>query len=123
RREGHRPREGSIGRPRRPWRRPVQRSHSLSSHAEPPRPGSLSSRSIVACKLQVTGGARKVQLKSAGGRAMASVAEEFSKTVADVAAKVAPSVVAVGAGGSGVVVGKGLVVTSAHNIRRDGGGV
>jgi serine protease Do len=50
---------------------------------------------------------------------MASVAEEFSKTVADVAAKVAPSVVAVGAGGSGVVVGKGLVVTSAHNIRRD----
>jgi serine protease Do len=35
-----------------------------------------------------------------------------------VAAKVAPSVVGVGAGGSGVVVGAGLVVTNAHNIRR-----
>ena len=50
---------------------------------------------------------------------MATVLEELSKTVADVAARVAPSVVGVGAGGSGVVVGPGLVVTNAHNIRRD----
>jgi serine protease Do len=50
---------------------------------------------------------------------MASVAEDFSKAVADAAARVAPSVVAVGAGGSGVVVGAGVVVTNAHNIRRD----
>jgi len=50
---------------------------------------------------------------------MASVAEDFSTAVADTAAKVAPSVVAVGAGGSGVVVGAGVVVTNAHNIRRD----
>ena len=50
---------------------------------------------------------------------MATVAEELSKSVADVAAKVAPSVVGVGAGGSGVVVGAGLVVTNAHNIRRE----
>jgi serine protease Do len=48
---------------------------------------------------------------------MATVAEELSRSVADVAAKVAPSVVGVGAGGSGVVVGAGLVVTNAHNIR------
>jgi serine protease Do len=50
---------------------------------------------------------------------MATVVEELSKSVADVAARVAPSVVAVGAGGSGVVVGPGLVVTNAHNIRRE----
>jgi serine protease Do len=50
---------------------------------------------------------------------MAAVLEELSKTVADVAARVAPSVVGVGAGGSGVVVGPGLVVTNAHNIRRE----
>ena len=50
---------------------------------------------------------------------MATVAEELSKSVADVAAQVAPSVVGVGAGGSGVVVGAGLVVTNAHNLRRD----
>jgi serine protease Do len=50
---------------------------------------------------------------------MATVAEELSKATADVAARVAPSVVGVGAGGSGVVVGPGLVVTNAHNIRRD----
>jgi serine protease Do len=50
---------------------------------------------------------------------MASMAEELSRTTADVAARVAPSVVAVGAGGSGVVVGAGLVVTNAHNVRRD----
>ena len=50
---------------------------------------------------------------------MATVVEELSKATADVAARVAPSVVGVGAGGSGVVVGPGLVVTNAHNIRRD----
>jgi serine protease Do len=50
---------------------------------------------------------------------MASVAEDFSKAVADAAARVAPSVVAVGAGGSGVVVSPGVVVTNAHNIRRE----
>ncbi len=51
---------------------------------------------------------------------MATVAEELSKSVADVAARVAPSVVGVGAGGSGVVVGNGLVATNAHNVRHDG---
>ena len=50
---------------------------------------------------------------------MATVAEELSKSVADVAARVAPSVVGVGAGGSGVVVGDGVVVTNAHNLRHD----
>jgi len=50
---------------------------------------------------------------------MATVAEELSKSVADVAAKVTPSVVGVGAGGSGVVVGTGVVVTNAHNLRRE----
>ena len=50
---------------------------------------------------------------------MTTVAEELSSAVADVAARTAPSVVGVGAGGSGVVVGPGLVVTNAHNIRRD----
>ncbi|MGA2522263.1 MAG: trypsin-like peptidase domain-containing protein, partial [Acidimicrobiales bacterium] len=48
---------------------------------------------------------------------MASVLEELSRSVADVVARVAPAVVGVGAGGSGVVVGDGLVVTNAHNIR------
>jgi serine protease Do len=51
---------------------------------------------------------------------VATVAEELSKSVADVAARVAPSVVGVGAGGSGVVVGSGLVATNAHNVRHDG---
>ncbi len=51
---------------------------------------------------------------------MATVAEQLSKSVADVAARVAPSVVGVGAGGSGVVVGPGLVATNAHNVRHDG---
>jgi serine protease Do len=48
---------------------------------------------------------------------MATVAEQLSNSVADVAAQVAPAVVGIGAGGSGVVVGPGLVVTNAHNIR------
>ncbi|HEY5023985.1 MAG TPA: trypsin-like peptidase domain-containing protein [Acidimicrobiales bacterium] len=50
---------------------------------------------------------------------MATVAEDLSKSVADVAARVAPSVVGVGAGGSGVVVAAGLVVTNAHNLRHE----
>jgi len=50
---------------------------------------------------------------------MATVAEELSRSVADVTARVTPSVVGVGAGGSGVVVGAGLVVTNAHNLRRE----
>jgi len=50
---------------------------------------------------------------------MASVMEQLSKSVADVVEGVAPSVVGVGAGGSGVVIGSGLVVTNAHNIRGD----
>jgi serine protease Do len=42
---------------------------------------------------------------------------EFSKATADVIAAAGPSVVGVGPGGSGVVVGDGLVVTNAHNLR------
>lgn len=50
---------------------------------------------------------------------MASVLEELSEAITGLASTVAPSVVGVGAGGSGVVVGAGLVVTNAHNLRRD----
>lgn len=42
---------------------------------------------------------------------------EFSKSVADVIAATSPSVVGVGPAGSGVIVGEGLVVTNAHNLR------
>ena len=42
---------------------------------------------------------------------------EFSKAAADVIAGAAPSVVGVGPAGSGVVIGYGLVVTNAHNLR------
>ena len=42
---------------------------------------------------------------------------ELSKAAADVIASAAPSVVGVGRAGSGVVVGQGLVVTNAHNLR------
>jgi serine protease Do len=42
---------------------------------------------------------------------------EFSKAAADVIAAAIPSVVGVGRAGSGVVVGNGLVVTNAHNLR------
>jgi S1-C subfamily serine protease len=42
---------------------------------------------------------------------------EFSKAAADVIAGAAPSVVGVGPAGSGVVIGDGLVVTNAHNLR------
>jgi serine protease Do len=48
---------------------------------------------------------------------MATVMQELSKAVGDVTAAVAPAVVGVGAAGSGVVVGTGLVLTNAHNIR------
>ena len=48
---------------------------------------------------------------------MATVLEELSKAVADVAARVEASVVGVGAGGSGFVTAKGFVVTNAHNLR------
>ena len=50
---------------------------------------------------------------------MASAFEGLSKAVADVVEAVSPSVVGVGAGGSGVVAGQGLVVTNAHNLRGD----
>jgi len=46
-----------------------------------------------------------------------TVVEEISRAVADAAARVAPAVVGVGAGGSGVVVAEGLVLTNAHNVR------
>lgn len=42
---------------------------------------------------------------------------ELSKAAVDVIASAAPSVVGVGRAGSGVVVGQGLVVTNAHNVR------
>ena len=48
---------------------------------------------------------------------MATVVEELSGSVAEVAARVAPSVVGVGAGGSGFVTAPGQVVTNAHNLR------
>ena len=48
---------------------------------------------------------------------MAATVEELSTSVADVAARVAPSVVGVGAGGSGFVAAPGQVVTNAHNLR------
>ncbi len=48
---------------------------------------------------------------------MSSPLGEFSKAAADVIAAATPSVVGVGRAGSGVVVGNGLVVTNAHNLR------
>jgi serine protease Do len=48
---------------------------------------------------------------------MAKVLEELSAAVKGAAEKVGPSVVGVGAGGSGVVVSSGVVVTNAHNLR------
>ena len=51
---------------------------------------------------------------------MASVLQELQETVAAVAGRVGGSVVGIGRGrgpGSGVVVGDGLVLTNAHNIR------
>jgi serine protease Do len=48
---------------------------------------------------------------------MAKVLEELSAAVRSAAENVGPSVVGVGAGGSGAVVGPGVVVTNAHNLR------
>jgi serine protease Do len=48
---------------------------------------------------------------------MAKVLEELSAAVRSAAENVGPSVVGVGAGGSGAVVGAGVVVTNAHNLR------
>jgi serine protease Do len=48
---------------------------------------------------------------------MAKVLEELSAAVKGAAENVGPSVVGVGAGGSGVVVSSGVVVTNAHNLR------
>lgn len=48
--------------------------------------------------------------------------DELAGAIKGVAERVGPSVVRVGGGwrgGSGFVVGDGLVVTNAHNIRRD----
>jgi serine protease Do len=45
--------------------------------------------------------------------------EELSADVRAIAAKVGPSVVGVGRGGSGVVVAEGTVLTNAHNVRRE----
>jgi len=48
---------------------------------------------------------------------MANVLEQLSAAVSEVASTVGPSVVAVGRGGSGVVVAPGQVLTNAHNLR------
>src|SRR5580704_5142189 len=48
---------------------------------------------------------------------MGKVLEELSAAVRSAAENVGPSVVGVGAGGSGAVVGAGVVVTNAHNLR------
>jgi S1-C subfamily serine protease len=48
---------------------------------------------------------------------MAQVLEELSSAVAELAGRLGPSVVGVGRGGSGLVVGEGQVVTNAHNLR------
>jgi len=48
---------------------------------------------------------------------MATVLEELSRSVAEVAAGAGPAVVGVGAAGSGVVIAPGLVATNAHNVR------
>jgi serine protease Do len=48
---------------------------------------------------------------------MAEVLEQLATAVRNVTAEAGPSVVGVGAGGSGAVVGAGVVVTNAHNLR------
>ncbi|HVC68991.1 MAG TPA: trypsin-like peptidase domain-containing protein [Acidimicrobiales bacterium] len=48
---------------------------------------------------------------------MGKVLEELSAAVRSALETVGPSVVGVGAGGSGAVVGDGVVVTNAHNLR------
>ena len=48
---------------------------------------------------------------------MGTVLEELSSAVSGLAERVGPTVVGVGRGGSGLVVGDGVVVTNAHNLR------
>ena len=48
---------------------------------------------------------------------MGTVVEELSGAVRGAAEAVGPAVVGVGTGGSGVVVGRGVVVTNAHNLK------
>ncbi len=48
---------------------------------------------------------------------MTSVLEDMSAAVSDLAGRIGPAVVGVGRGGSGLVVGDGVVVTNAHNLR------
>lgn len=48
---------------------------------------------------------------------MAGILEELSGAVSELVQRLAPSVVGVGAGGSGAVVRPGYVVTNAHNLR------
>jgi serine protease Do len=48
---------------------------------------------------------------------MGKALEELAAAVRDVAGVAGPAVVGVGPGGSGVVIGEGLVVTNAHNLR------
>lgn len=50
---------------------------------------------------------------------MTSVLEELSSAVAGVARDLGPSVVGIGRGGSGLVIGDGVVVTNAHNLHHD----
>ena len=48
--------------------------------------------------------------------------DELAETISGVAEKVGPATVRVGGGwrgGSGVVVGDGIVLTNAHNVRHD----
>lgn len=47
-----------------------------------------------------------------------AVLEELSSTVSDLVRRLSSAVVGVGPAGSGFVVGAGLVVTNAHNVRR-----
>lgn len=48
---------------------------------------------------------------------MATLLDQLSAEVTALSGKVAPAVVGVGRGGSGVVLGEGIVVTNAHNLR------
>lgn len=50
---------------------------------------------------------------------MSTILAEVSEAVSEVATAASSSVVGVGRGGSGVVVGDGLVLTNAHNLRGD----
>ena len=50
---------------------------------------------------------------------MGTVLEELSSALAATVERIGPAVVGIGRGGSGLVVGAGVVVTNAHNIRGD----